>query len=368
MQHVPSPVLRRLADEPLAVPDRALRHLDVCDRCQARRRRIADDATVAATLLCAPDLSSDIDLEWIALQDVLAEPGPVTRPARRDPWRMPRRLIPAGVGAGTAVAAGVLVAGVGAAAALTTIYAPTRVAPLRVSAGDVRAIASITSFGTTQLSAGLPQSGSLQLAFGEVTWTSTGRAEQVSSIASARAVTHLPFPAPAQLPAGVGSPASIEVQPQVTATVHFNKSAGPAVGGSILEITGGPAMVVQYGGRSSRGGVTTLAVAAVRRPVASSTGATASQLESFLLSRGGLPAGLVRELRLLGNPGPVLPVPVPSGVSSETVRIGGAAGVLVADPSGAASGVIWESPDGVVHGVGGLLDKEDVLSVARQIG
>jgi hypothetical protein len=42
--------------------------------------------------------------------------------------------------------------------------------------------------------------------------------------------------------------------------------------------------------------------------------------------------------------------------------------VLLTDSSGAASGVIWEDQRGLVHTVAGLLDKEDVLSVANQVG
>ena len=61
-------------------------------------------------------------------------------------------------------------------------------------------------------------------------------------------------------------------------------------------------------------------------------------------------------------------MPVPSGMSAQQLKIGGAPAVLVTVPSGVASGVVWESRDGVVHGVGGLLDSRDVLSVARQIG
>src|SRR5258708_21337096 len=64
----------------------------------------------------------------------------------------------------------------------------------------------------------------------------------------------------------------------------------------------------------------------MERPRASSTGATASQLEAFLLSRGGLPSGLAQELRLLGNPGTTLPVPVPSGMSAQQLKIGGGPG------------------------------------------
>ena len=281
---------------------------------------------------------------------------------------MPRRLANISVGAGTAVVAGVLATGAAAAAVLTTVYAPTQVAPVRISANDLQAIESITGIGG--LSGGPQPSGSTQLAFGDLTWTTAGRAQQVSSLASASAMTHLTFPTPATLPSGVGAISRIEVEPQVTATMRFSQSAGPAVAGSTLEITVGPAIAVQYGGTSGHSGLITLAIAATRRPVASIGGgeraASASQLEAFLLSRPGVPAGLAQELRLLGST--TLPVPVPSGMSELLEHVGGAPAVLVTDPDGFASGVIWESRDGVVHAVGGLLDREDVLSVADQIG
>ena len=363
MHHVPSPVLRRLVDEPLAVPDRARRHLADCDRCQAQSTEIAADAALASRLLSAPREISDVDLEWILLQDRLEAPGTARRPAGHAPGRMPRRLAHVSVGAGTAVVVGVLAVGAAAAAVLNTVYAPTRVAPVRVSAADLRAIENVTDIGTGQLTA----SGSRQLTFGEVSWTTAGGPQQVSSIARASAITGLAFPAPGTLPGGVGAISRIAVQPQVTATIRFSQNAGSAVAGSTLEVTAGPAIAVQYGGTDGSN-LITLAIVAGRRPVASSTGATASQLETFLLSRPGLPAGLVQELRLLGKPGGVLPVPVPSGMWEQLQDIGGVPGVLVTDPSAFASAVIWESRDGVVHAVGGLLDKEDVLSVARQVG
>ncbi len=304
MRHVPSPILRRLVDEPMAVPDHARRHLAGCERCQTESSAITGDAAVASRLLSAPREISDVDLEWILLQERLREPDRAQRRVASRPWRMPRRLAHAPVGAGTAAVAAVLVIGAGAAAALTTIYAPTRVAPVRVNQSDLQAIASITGISPGQLSGGLPPSGSMRLAFGELSWSTAGHAQQVSSIARASALTHLAYSAPATLPAGVGSPSSIAIQPQVTATVHFSQSAGPAIGGSTLQITGGPAIVVQYGSRSARANLTTLAIVAMQRPVASSTGATASQLETFLLSRRGVPAGLAQELRQRSAPGP----------------------------------------------------------------
>lgn len=364
MHHVPSPVLRRLVDEPLAVPDLARRHIAGCGRCRAENTEIAGDAALAARVLGAPSQVADIDLEWILLQDRLTRPAAAKHPVMSRPGRMPRRLANISVGAGTAVVAGVLATGAAAAAVLTTVYAPTHVAPVRISANDLQAIESITGIG--RLSGSLQPSGSTRLAFGDLTWTTAGRAQQVSSLASASAMTHLAFPTPATLPSGVGAISRIEVEPQVTATVRFSQSAGPAVAGSTLEITVGPAIAVQYGGTSGHSGLITLAIAATRRPVASSAGATASQLEAFLLRQPGVPAGLAQELRLLGST--TLPVPVPSGMWELQEHIGGAPAVLVTDPDGFASGVIWESRDGVVHAVGGLLDREDVLSVAGQIG
>ena len=365
MRHVPSPVLRRLVDEPLAVPDRDRRHLAGCGRCQAESGEVAANAAAASRLLAAPPDVADVDLEWIMLQERLREPAPPGRPA---PRRMPRRLVNVSLGTGTAVAAGVVALGVGAAAALNSVYAPTHVAPVTVSPADLAAVENIAGLSGSQLSGNLPPSGSRQLAFGELSWTSAGAPQQVSSIARASALTHLAFSGPATLPAGVGPARTVAVAPQVTATVRFSASAGPAIGGSTLDVTAGPAIVVQYGSRAGQDGLTTLVIAVMARPVASSTGATASQLEAFLLSRPGLPRGLAQELRMLGSPGTTLPVPIPPGMSAQQLKIDGAPAVLVTVPSRVASGVIWESRDGVVHGVGGLLDSGDVLGVARQIG
>ena len=368
MHHVASPVLRRLVDEPLAVPDRELRHLAECEHCQAHSNEIAGDAALAARMVTGPAPTADVDLEWILMQDRL-RPAAAQRGGLRRPGRMPRRVVNVSVGAGTAAVVGVLAVGVAAAAALTTVYAPTHVAPVPVSSSDLRAVESITGIGTAPLAGGLPSSGSRQLAFGDLSWSTAGRVQQVGSIAAARAVTHLALPAPATLPAGVGAPSSIMVQPEVTVTVHFSQSAGSGVGGSTLEITGGPAIAVQYGGWPGGGtNVTTLGIVAARRPLATSTGATASQLEAFLLSQAGLPSALAQELRLLGNPTTTLPVPIPRGMWVLRTHVGGVPALVVTDSTAFASGVIWESRDGVVYGVGGLLDREDVLSVARQVG
>ena len=54
MSHVPVPVLRRMQDEPLAVPDADRRHLAGCARCQDARRAAEADAAFAARVLGPP--------------------------------------------------------------------------------------------------------------------------------------------------------------------------------------------------------------------------------------------------------------------------------------------------------------------------
>src|SRR6202046_1431623 len=289
MHHVASPVLRRLVDEPLAVPDRELRHLAECEHCQAHSNEIAGDAALAARMVSAPAEIADVDLEWILMQDRL-RPAAAQRGGLRRRRGMPRRVVNVSVGAGTAAVVGVLAVGVAAAAALTTAYAPPRVAPVPVSSADLQAVQSITRIGSAQLADGLPPAGSRQLAFGDLSWSTAGRMRQVGSIAAARALTHLALPALATLPAGVGESGSIMVQPEVTVTVHFSQSAGSGVGGSTLEITGGPAIAVQYGGRSDGSSLTTLAIVAAQRPLATSTGATAKPLETLLTFPAAPPA------------------------------------------------------------------------------
>ena len=78
MSHISSPVLRRLVDEPMAVPDRDRRHLDSCGRCQAERTEVARDAAFAGRLLAAPGsgLRRGPGVDLAAAPAGRAEPGP----------------------------------------------------------------------------------------------------------------------------------------------------------------------------------------------------------------------------------------------------------------------------------------------------
>jgi hypothetical protein len=360
-------MLRRLDDEPLAVPDRVTDHLASCHRCSTRRAEIAHDTERAVQLFTTPQLVPDTDRAWAQLERELRRPAPARTPQpvplgwRRA--RFPRVSLRTGL---AMAAVGVVVVGTAAAASLTTIFSPTHVAAVTVSQGDLRAIAAITGLGDGRPLGGFSApTGSTSTRFGTVTWSSPSP-QPASSLTQAAAKAGIPVSLPTHLPSGVGAVQRFMVQPRATATVTFNARAS-GLAGSKVTIDAGPAVFAQYGATGTSG-VSALVVVTMRRPVAQSTGASISQIETFLLSQRGLSPQLAAEIRLLRDPSTTLPVPVPSGAAVRSVRVRGKPGVLLADPSNAAAGVIWEDGQGMLHLVAGIVDSQDVLNVAGQLG
>jgi hypothetical protein len=368
VRHVPEGVLRRLDDEPLAVADRVTAHVARCHRCGARRAELARETERAAALFVAPGPAPDVDAGWVRLQRELRREATEPTGRRRRPVlavpRAPRRVSLRG---GLAIGAlGLVVAGTAAAATLTTIFEPTHVAPVSLSRSDLSAIAAFTGLdGSRGLGGFTTPSGSSSLRFGTITWSS-GKAHPAASLAAARSQAGFPVPLPARLPAGVGAAEQFTVQPSVQATVTFDASASTLAGSSVT-LDAGPAVVVQYAGAGGVG-IAPLAVATMRRPTAHSSGASLGQIEAFLLDQPGFPPELAEEVRLLGDLRTTLPVPVPSGASVHSVQVGGWPGVLLADSANAASAVVWEDGRGLLHVVAGLLDTQDVMNVADQLG
>jgi hypothetical protein len=313
----------------------------------------------------------DTDSAWARMRSEL-QAGPRTgaRERRRSAPAVgrPRRLPQVSLRTGLAVGAtGIVIAGTAAAATLTPIFAPTHVAPVSLSRGDLSAISALAGLEDGHDLGGFAApAGSTNLRFGAIRWSSAGTAHPVSSSAEAAAETGFAVPLPARLPSGVSAAMQFTVQPRVTATVTFNSTAGGLARSSVT-VDGGPAVLVQYGGAADTG-TPTLAVAMMRRPTAVSTGASLNQIEAFLLDRPGVPAGLAEEVRLLGDLRTIFPVPVPPGASVRSVRVAGWPGVLLADASHAAAAVVWEDGRGMLHVVAGILDPQDVLNVAEQLG
>jgi len=369
VRHVPEGKLRRLIDEPFAVADADANHVVGCERCRLLRQRIAEDAAAASALLARPQPLPDVDLAWRRLQGSGARPAR-SRPARETMptgrrWRLVGIPLPS---AAVLVTVAVVVAGATTAAVLAAVRAPARAT--RTSSADIRAIADIVGInsGSAVLGGFETSSGSLRLPFGLLQWSSAGSAHSVGSVAAAEQATGLNVSLPSALPGGVGAPIRIVVQPEVTATIRFGAAVAGMVAGTSLTVAAGPAVLVEYGGSIPGLGLPTLGTFTMERPVASSVKSTPAQLEAFVLSRPGVPAGLAQEMRLLGDVATVLPVPTPPGVNVTQVDVSGSPAILVTDSSLGASGVIWEDRGGIVHAAVGLLDQKDILDVANQLG
>lgn len=369
MRHIEEGVLRRLDDEPLAVPDRVTDHVAHCEHCRARRAEIAHDTERTAQLFSAPQLVPDVDHAWALVRRELDSHEADGADRHRPPVRVAPRRAPlprVSLRAGLAIGAvGAVVVGTAAAATFSNVFAPTHVAPVSVSRSDLRAIATLTGLGDgAQLGGFTTPNGSSTFRFGTLRWSSRA-AQPASSRAQAAAEAGFPATLPAHLPAGVGAVQRFAVQPRVTASVTFN-SAAPGLAGSTVTLQAGPTVIAEYGGTNGVD-ASTLGVISMRSPTARSTGATIAEIEAFLLRQPGLPPQLAEEIRLLGDLRTTLPVPVPAGASERSVRIAGHPGVLLTDSSNAVSAVVWDDGAGMLHAVVGLLDANDVLNVAGEL-
>lgn len=363
MGHVPDGKLRRLVDEPFAVADAESGHVARCNRCRRRHQEIGRNAAEATAMLARPYPVPDLEEAWRHF----------TAPAARSahlPVRAPqRRVLTVTVPPARAIiAAAVLIAAAATAGTLASLSSPAAPPRQQTSAADFQAIEQLAgvSKGSDTLGGFDTSSGTLRLPFGVVHWVSSGTAHSVASPAAAAAATGLEVRTLATLPAGVAATTNILVQPRVTATIRFGANAGK-LRGSLLTVSAGPAVLVEYGGGGGQLGLPTLATFTMERPTVSATASKTAQLEAYVLSAHGVPTGLAEEIRLLGDMGTVLPFQAPAGTNPSQVDIDGAAGILVTAPAIGASGVIWVS-HGLVHAAAGLIDGNDVIHVARQIG
>ena len=117
-----------------------------------------------------------------------------------------------------------------------------------------------------------------------------------SLLGAAEASTGLSVVLPSTLPNGISAPNGYFVIPTLTATIVLGPSAGHGLSGSSLVATLGPGIGVTYAGTSGLGNIYPLGILTVARPLATSTGATTSELERFLLSQPGIPPDLAQEL------------------------------------------------------------------------
>jgi hypothetical protein len=373
--HPSDGTLRRSLDEPVAIDLRARQHLATCGRCAQRLDAIRSDAAHAFARIATPD--PDIDLRTararLAEAEAATPPQAGTRRRGAPTPRRPRspRAGRFAIGVACAAVASVLVVASGGAQDFLSLFQPKQFAAVPVTASDIRSLAGLTNYGFVN-------GGSAPLSI-----------EPEPDAAAAGQAAGVTPPTLSHLPAGtVGAP-SYAVVAGTDVSFTFDaaraRAAAAASGGTLPPMPSGldgstltvaiaPAMLTAYGLNLEtlyQGGLPTsgsaFVVVASRTPTVASTGVTVQQLEAYLLSVPGIPAGVVSELRALGNPSQTVPIPVPVDLASaSSVDINGASGLLIGDSTDLGSVVLWQH-NGVVDAVAGTISSADALGIARSL-
>jgi hypothetical protein len=367
VRHLTDGTLRRIVDEPLALTAADQAHFDGCAPCKTRFEEIAGGVRATQALLSLPSFQPQ---PAAALASTRARIR--TDEAARPPRWHDRFL--AGDGptwapvARPAIAVLVVMAlfggftATGAAQSLLKVFEPHTFTAVQVSPS------------------GLGSPGAL-LDYGQVTWSpGPPKAERMTDASAAAAQSGLQVLTPASLPRGIAGPVTYGVISQATGSITFDKdrlrdSAARAhvtvkpmpasLDGSTLYVKGGPALIELWGVSSGENQIPGLVIVQTRTPTVYSTGASAQQLQDYLLSQPGVPPEIAAQLKAIKDPTTTLPVPIPQGLAtSRSVQVAGVQGLLVSAAFGA--GVVWEK-NGVIYAVGGQVTPDQALAIASSL-
>lgn len=393
MRHLSDGALRRLYDEPFSLDEETRAHYNACTECQERFAAVADDARHTLALMAVPAATVDPAAALRSLK--AAEDGAAERRRRGalglfTGWRRPAL--------GGLAAAGVAAALVGTMAFtplaqnLVKIFQPTQVTPVVIQQGDLTGLDAFSNWG-------------------DVKWTQTPELQQEESAADAARVSGLPALTvrSSALPSGLASaPVTYAAVGQASGTVTFNGNAPGSLQGSTLTAVVGPAETVVYGNlgaaaqslsgagdKSSSSGSATgaagsgsapsadqekqavqnaiaqagpiLAIAEMKSPQVSSTGASVADIKKALLAQKGLSPTVRAAIESIDSPTGNLPVPVPAqGIDTQSVKVQGVNGTLFGDNTGLGSAVVWIK-NGRVYAVVGTVTQDQLLAVANSL-
>jgi hypothetical protein len=366
--HPSDGTLRRALDEPMAIAAAKREHVASCSRCAERVRRISADAGAVQAMLRTPSTGIDVVASRARLARTEAA-SPVQRPAKRLRLHQrsgrTNRLV---AGLGVALTASVVLVVSGGAQDFLSLFQPSRVAAVPVTASDVRSLAGLASYGSV--------AGGSSIAF-----------EPEPDAAAAGLAAGIDAPVIGDIPAGTTGAPQYAVVSGGVVTFTFSKQPAEAAAaraggqlpplpdgldGSTLSVMIAPAVVVSYGidpssflRSESLPSGEAFVVVKTQTPTVTSTGVTVQQLEAYLLSVPGIPAGVAAEIRALGDPTQTIPIPIPVDLASGSpVSINGVSGLLIGDSTGLGSAVIWQH-NGVVYAIAGTVTSNEVLGIAR---
>jgi hypothetical protein len=369
VRHLSDGTLRRIVDEPLALTAADQAHFDECAECKPRFHVIANDARATTGLLQVPAFEPQAPAALAVVRARIKREETARPPRWYERWlsRTSPRWRPMATPAIAVLLAAALLTGLGVsgiAQSLIRIFEPRQLQAVTVSPSDFAQTTALLDYGQVKW---LPEAPKLQ---------------QLTDAAAARTQSGLPVLMPASLPNGVSGPVSYGVVSHATGSLTFdaerlrasaatksvNVSPMPSsINGSTLVVNAGPALVEVWGlsGNTSLAQAPTLVIAQTRVPTVDSIGASAVDLENYLLSQPGVPPDIAAQLKAIKDPTSTLPLPIPKGLATtEPVQVDGVTGLLIKAVIGA--GVVWVK-NGVIYAVGGQLTPDQVLAIATSL-
>jgi len=366
MRHLGDGELRRLIDEPLAAAEADRLHLEGCDGCRSRHELLAGEAAAASALLAVPAHEPDTAA---ALNRVRAKVQVAPAPRRAwaaFSWTAPRYIRPLALATALVVIGALAVA---ASPSVLTVFNPNQ----GVKTVTVNPPANVDVAGLPDLSQ-----------YGTMNVVTKGTTQVVLTAAEAQQQIGLTPPAAPASYAGQNVTYTVIGKSVVTFTFDAAKAAAaakaagkpapvfpPGIDGTTLTVTVGPAMAEVFGTVDKNTSLTNLPLieGVAKTPLVTSTGVSASELESFLVAQPGIASNpaLVAQIKAIGDPLAAgnLVIPVPANLATSTPEtIHGNSAVMITDNTSVVRAVVWEQ-SGLVYAVAGHLDEGQIIAIAN---
>jgi hypothetical protein len=392
MAHVVDGILRRMIDEPEAVTDAERQHVARCGLCSERRDAIAADAQLPAGMLPTADVpDARAAYSRYLMRERIATGRSTSSSAAAGTGDAIRRRygrFAAPAAAAVAIAAAIVLlffTPVGTLAQnFLTIFEPVHFVAIPVTQGEFQYLPDLGAFGTIVRHPAYDVRGQVI------------QPRAVAGAAQAAALTGVPVRLPAWLPPEVPQPARFAASPRefVTFTFSAHKALAYArasrvamppmpsgLDGSTLTLQAGPMDVVSFGVDPALAAqhhtmreahehgmhLPPLVIVESAAPQVTSTGATARDIEAYLVQMPGMSPQLAAQIRAIGDPGTTMPIPVPIDEAfAQNVAIDGVSGLAIGDNTGVGGVIMWQKY-GVVYAVAGAMPQRDLMHVAASL-
>lgn len=256
----------------------------------------------------------------------------------------------------------------GVAETILTVFEPKQVATIQVDPRQMGSIPDPTAYGT-------------------LTWVTQPSWREVPDASAAAAAAGFTPLVPSSLPAGVPAQARYGVMGEAKATFQFDEAKATAaaarvnatlppmpaaIAATTLTMTGGPAVMQQYGVAPSVpsdgaawGGNPPVMIVQARAPVVTSNGATVEELRDYALKQPGIPPSVAAQVRAIGDPVRTLLLPVGLDANdAKPVRVRGTQAYFFGDDTGLGSAIVWLER-GYVIGALGSLKEADLIALVN---